>query len=277
MSLKDFSIKGKKAVVTGAGRGIGRAIATVFAEAGADVAILSRTRSQLDEVCDEIDLLEGNSIGITCDISDSEQVEEAVKEATDKLGCIDILVNNAGQVAVGPLAPLPDQKQEYKDIFHWPQNRGMADEVLQNVMSTNLNGSLYMCRAVAPQMIDRGNGKIINITSTSSNLAFAYESAYAPSKAALQMLTKVLALEWSQYGLNVNAISPGWFKTEMTNRIFKTEEMTQSRVDTLPLKRLTDARDLGLLAVYLASSASDWMTGQVIALDGGESAIAYSN
>ena len=277
MSLNDFSIEGKKAIVTGGGRGIGRAIATVFAEAGADVAIFSRTKTQLDEVCKEIDLLGGNSIGITCDISDSKQVVEAVKIATDKLGSIDILVNNAGQVAVGPLAPLPEPKKDYEDIFHWPQNCGMTDEVLQNIMSTNLNGSVYMCRAVAPQMIERGNGKIINITSTSSNLAFAYESAYAPSKAALQMLTKVLALEWSSYGLNVNAISPGWFKTEMTNRIFKIEEMANSKIDTIPLKRLTDARDLGLLAVYLASGASDWMTGQVIALDGGESAIAYSN
>ncbi|MEG3595206.1 MAG: SDR family oxidoreductase [Chloroflexota bacterium] len=277
MSLNDFSIEGKKAIVTGGGRGIGRAIATVFAEAGADVAIFSRTKTQLDEVCKEIDLLGGNSIGITCDISDSKQVVEAVKIATDKLGSIDILVNNAGQVAVGPLAPLPEPKKDYEDIFHWPQNCGMTDEVLQNIMSTNLNGSVYMCRAVAPQMIERGNGKIINITSTSSNLAFAYESAYAPSKAALQMLTKVLALEWSPYGLNVNAISPGWFKTEMTNRIFKIEEMANSKIDTIPLKRLTDARDLGLLAVYLASGASDWMTGQVIALDGGESAIAYSN
>tara|TARA_B100001146_G_C16144733_1_gene418384 strand:+ start:128 stop:961 length:834 start_codon:yes stop_codon:yes gene_type:complete len=277
MSLNDFSIEGKKAIVTGGGRGIGRAIATVFAEAGGDVAIFSRTKTQLDEVCKEIDLLGGNSIGITCDISDSKQVVEAVKIATDKLGSIDILVNNAGQVAVGPLAPLPEPKKDYEDIFHWPQNCGMTDEVLQNIMSTNLNGSVYMCRAVAPQMIERGNGKIINITSTSSNLAFAYESAYAPSKAALQMLTKVLALEWSPYGLNVNAISPGWFKTEMTNRIFKIEEMANSKIDTIPLKRLTDARDLGLLAVYLASGASDWMTGQVIALDGGESAIAYSN
>lgn len=277
MSLNDFSIEGKKAIVTGGGRGIGRAIATVFAEAGVDVAIFSRTKTQLDEVCKEIDLLGGNSIGITCDISDSKQVVEAVKIATDKLGSIDILVNNAGQVAVGPLAPLPEPKKDYEDIFHWPQDCGMTDEVLQNIMSTNLNGSVYMCRAVAPQMIERGNGKIINITSTSSNLAFAYESAYAPSKAALQMLTKVLALEWSPYGLNVNAISPGWFKTEMTNRIFKIEEMANSKIDTIPLKRLTDARDLGLLAVYLASGASDWMTGQVIALDGGESAIAYSN
>ena len=277
MSLNDFSIEGKKAIVTGGGRGIGRAIATVFAEAGVDVAIFSRTKTQLDEVCKEIDLLGGNSIGITCDISDSKQVVEAVKIATDKLGSIDILVNNAGQVAVGPLAPLPEPKKDYEDIFHWPQNCGMTDEVLQNIMSTNLNGSVYMCRAVAPQMIERGNGKIINITSTSSNLAFAYESAYAPSKAALQMLTKVLALEWSPYGLNVNAISPGWFKTEMTNRIFKIEEMANSKIDTIPLKRLTDARDLGLLAVYLASGASDWMTGLVIALDGGESAIAYSN
>ena len=277
MSLNDFSIEGKKAIVTGGGRGIGRAIATVFAEAGADVAIFSRTKTQLDEVCKEIDLLGGNSIGITCDISDSKQVVEAVKIATAKLGRIDILVNNAGQVAVGPLAPLPEPKKDYEDIFHWPQNCGMTDEVLQNIMSTNLNGSVYMCRAVAPQMIERGNGKIINITSTSSNLAFAYESAYAPSKAALQMLTKVLALEWSPYGLNVNAISPGWFKTEMTNRIFKIEKMANSKIDTIPLKRLTDARDLGLLAVYLASGASDWMTGQVIALDGGESAIAYSN
>lgn len=277
MTLKDFSLKDKKALVTGGGRGIGRSIATVFAEAGADVAIVSRTKSQLDVVCKEIDLLGGKSIGITCDISDSSQVDEAVDEVAEKLGSIDILVNNAGQVAVGPLAPLPDPKKDYEGIFHWPHDHGMSDEVLRNIMSINLDGSIYMCRAVAPQMIERGNGKIINITSTSSTLALAYESAYAPSKAALQMLTKVLALEWSPYGINVNAISPGWFKTEMTERIFKTPEVAQSKIETIPLKRLTDARDLGLLAVYLASPASDWMTGQVIGLDGGESAVSYAN
>ena len=134
-----------------------------------------------------------------------------------------------------------------------------------------------MARAVGPQMIERRSGKVINVASTSANLAFPYEAAYAPSKAAVQMLTKVLALEWGAYNVNVNAISPGWFRTEMTEPGFRDPAIAESRIASLPLGRLTDVRDLGLLAVYLASPASDWMTGQVIVLDGGESAIAYAN
>lgn len=273
--LPEFSLSGKTALITGGGRGIGRAIALVFAEAGADVAVTSRTAEQVGLVAAEIEAAGRTGLALVCDVADSSQVDSAVDEATKRLGKIDILVNNAGAVTVGPVVPIPDAPENVD--WRWPPGERMSDAAFRRIVATNLEGSFYMARAVAPQMIERRSGKVINIASTSANLAFAYEAAYAPSKAAVQMLTKVLALEWGAYNVNVNAISPGWFKTEMTEPGFKDPAIAEARVKSLPLGRLTDLREIGLLAAYLASPASDWMTGQVIVLDGGESAIAYAN
>jgi NAD(P)-dependent dehydrogenase (short-subunit alcohol dehydrogenase family) len=132
---------------------------------------------------------------------------------------------------------------------------------------------MYVCRAVAPQMLERRSGKIINIASTNSILAYPNGSAYQVSKAGMKMLTKVLAGEWGRYNINVNAIGPGWFMTEMTEDSLNVPGNYQDAVSNIPLGRLTNLRDLGLLAVYLASPASDWMTGQIIYLDGGETAL----
>ena len=141
------------------------------------------------------------------------------------------------------------------------------------VVDTNLSGPFYACRSVGPQMMERRYGKVINIASTNAVMAYPYGAPYQTSKAGLKMLTKVLAMEWAQFSINVNAILPGWFITEMTRAGFDNPEIRRQRVEGLPLKRLTSNRDLGLLALYLASPASDWMTGQAIALDGGETAL----
>ena len=149
----------------------------------------------------------------------------------------------------------------------------MDDDTWHEVLNINLSGTMYVCRAVAPQMLERRSGKIINISSTNAKIAFPNGSAYQVSKAGVNILTKVLASEWGQYNINVNAIGPGWFITEMTEERFNEIEWADRLVAELPLRRLTSLRDLGLLAVYLASPASDWMTGQIIYLDGGETAM----
>lgn len=272
--LKEFTLEGKKALITGGGRGIGQAIALVFAEAGADVAVTSRTISQCEETSNQVRKLGRKAHSAECDVSDSRQVDDMVSKVTDCLGEIDILVNNAGQGAVGPLVSLSENTSA-DGISDWGLDKDMDDEVLERLVGTNLAGTIYCCRAVGDQMIRRRAGKIINVGSSSSVIAIPYETAYAASKAAVHMVTKVLALEWGPFNINVNGINPGWFVTDMTRSGFENPETAKGRIAQLPLKRLTDTRDLGLLATYLASSASDWMTGQMISLDGGETATQF--
>ena len=265
--LNEFSLDGKTALVTGGSSGLGKEIALVLAEAGADVAVAARRLTRICETADAIRSLGKRAVAIQADVSDSKQVDDMVSEATSALGRIDILVNNAGIGKVGSVVPLPET--EGSSI----QAERMDDDTWHEVLNINLSGTMYVCRAVAPQMLERRSGKIINISSTNAKIAFPNGSAYQVSKAGVNILTKVLASEWGQYNINVNAIGPGWFITEMTEERFNEIEWADRLVAELPLRRLTSLRDLGLLAVYLASPASDWMTGQIIYLDGGETAM----
>ena len=251
--LKEFSLKGSTALVTGGGRGIGRAIALTLAEAGADVAIAARTISQVDKVASEILALGRRSLALKADVTDSSSVDKMVAYTTNQLGKIDILVNVAGISGSASL-----------DSF--------TDDSWNNIIETNLTGPFYCCRAVARQMLKHRSGRIINVSSTSGAKATVGGSAYNASKAGLNMLTKVLATEFAPYNVCVNGIGPGWFETDMTKSSLKTSEQRSHVESIIPMGRLTDLRDLGLLAVYLGSPASSWMTGQVIYLDGGETA-----
>lgn len=269
--LTEYSLEGKTALVTGGGRGIGKAIALVLAEAGADVAVAARTLVQVEKVADEIRSLGRSSVALQADVSDSAQAEQAAEQATSALGQIDILVNNAGisygAVPIVPVKKLPEEK------IAGDLKTGLTDEQWDRILGVNLSSAFYCCRAVANQMLERRSGKIINVSSMTGILAEPYYTHYDSTKAALNMFTKCLALEWARFNINVNGIGPGWFMTEMTKPGFVNQEVHEARVKGVPLQRLTDARDVGLLAVYLASPASDWMTGQVIYLDGGQSAI----
>ena len=249
--LREFDLTGSTALVTGGGRGIGRAIALTLAEAGADVAVAARTMSQVEQVSEEIKALNRRSLPVKVDVADPQDVDAMVSRTTSELGKIDILVNNAGISGRSPLASL--------DTNAWHQ-----------IIETNLSGPLYCCRAVAPQMLERRSGRIINISSTAGAMPSADGAAYNTSKAALNMLTKVLSLEWAPYNVGVNAIGPGWFNTDMSRAALETPEKKARVESIIPLGRLTNLRDLGLLAVFLASPASHWMTGQVIYLDGGQ-------
>jgi NAD(P)-dependent dehydrogenase (short-subunit alcohol dehydrogenase family) len=274
--LEEFSLEGKRALITGGSTGLGRAMGLVFAEAGADVALCARTVENLQAAAEEINQHGRKVVTIPTDVSDSAAVDAMVAKATEELGGIDILVNNAGTGGGGPVAALPEPPgPEVSTGYSNPReySASLADDTWHRVMETNLSGPFYACRAVGLQMMQRRYGKVINIASTNAVLAYPYAAPYQTSKAGLKMFTKVLAMEWAQFNINVNCILPGWFVTEMTRQGFDDPKIRQQREEGLPLKRLTSNRDLGLLALYLASPASDWMTGQVIALDGGETAL----
>jgi NAD(P)-dependent dehydrogenase (short-subunit alcohol dehydrogenase family) len=274
--IEEFSLEGKRALITGGSTGLGRAMGLVFAEAGADVAISAHTLENLKAAEEQISKHGHKVVSIATDVSDSGAVDAMVAEATEALGGIDILVNNAGRAEGGPVAALPEPPGPETGIGYSnpPEDAPpLADETWRKTMETNLNGPFYTCRAVAPQMMQRRYGKIINIASTNAVLAYPYAAPYQTSKAGLKMFTKVLAMEWAQFNINVNCIMPGWFITEMTRQGFEIPAWREKIEAGLPLKRLTSNRDLGLLALYLASPASDWMTGQAIALDGGETAL----
>lgn len=270
--LTEYSLEGKTALVTGGGRGIGRAIALVLAEAGANVAVAARTVPEIDETAAMVRALGRRSVAVQTDVSQSEQVDAMVAKVLADWGHIDVLVNNAGQYIKVPTVPLPSQ------TFGPPVTTrsgplGLTDDEWLHMLSTNLSSAMYGCRAVAPHMLERGYGKIINISSENGKQASALNAAYNPGKAGLDMLTRVLALEWATQGIRVNAIAPGTFPAG-TGDFALSDPATFKRAEQeVPLRRLGDLRELGLLAVYMASPASDYMTGQIVYLDGGTTAL----
>lgn len=258
------------ALVTGAGRGIGKAIALGLAEAGADVIVAARTLVQVEETAQEIARLGKRVLPLPCNVTSTAQVEEMVKKALDRFGRIDILVNSAGVISMRPLVPLPDKSYLSEIVPGFDQ--GATDEEWERVVGTNFKGTFLVTRAVAPTLIAQRRGKVIMVSSTEAVEAWTYHSLYASSKAALSMFTRVLAKEWARYGINVNAIAPGFYRTAASEFGYRDERLKETQVRMIPLRRFGDLRDLGLLAVYLASPAGDYITGQTIFIDGGTSA-----
>ncbi len=270
--LAELSLKGRSAIVTGAGRGIGRAIALSLAEAGADVALAARTLSELEGLAAEIRALGSRAFAVPTDVSDSSQVEYMVEATLKKFGSIDVLVNNAGINLRLPLVPLPDGVPDWLRVPR-PPDSSITDVEWQRVLSVNVSGVMYGCRAVAPHMLARESGKIINVSSVQAKAAVPYYSAYAVSKAAVNMLTRVLALEWAQHGIQVNALCPGSYDTDMAGDQWSDPAKAERAAAVIPMGRPGDLRQLGVLAAYLASPASDYMTGQAVYIDGGIAAL----
>ena len=270
--LNELSLEGKSAIVTGAGRGIGRAIALSLAEAGADVALAARTLSELEDLAAEIQALGSRAFAVPTDVSDSSQVEYMVEATLKEFGSIDVLVNNAGINLRLPLVPLPDGVPDWLRVPRTPDS-SITDVEWQRVLSVNVSGVMYGCRAVAPHMLARESGKIINVSSVQAKAAVPYYSAYAVSKAAVNMLTRVLALEWAQHGIQVNALCPGSYDTDMAGDQWSDPAKAERAAAMIPMGRPGDLRQLGMLAAYLASPASDYMTGQAVYIDGGIAAL----
>lgn len=249
-----FDLTEKVAIVTGGATGIGRAIAEGFADFGAGVSICGRRMENCQAACDQISARTGSvTLPVSCDVSKKEDVERLIQLTQRKFGRIDILVNNAGVSG------------NEKEILR------MEDEDWDSVININLRGAFLTARAVAPHMIAGGGGKIINIASLAAFMGFARMSSYSASKAGIIQLTKVMALEWAKHNIQVNAVCPGYVKTNINAAFFATDAGKRVIEQKIPLKRLGRTDEMKGVAVFLASGASSFMTGSVVIVDGGQS------
>ncbi len=260
MMPKEYDVTGKVVFITGAARGIGRGIAEVLAEAGADIALNALTPKYLNGTCAEIAKASGRRVDpIVADVTKTADVNRAVDEVMAKFGRIDVMVNALGDALRNPLVALPGKEGSV----------GASDEDLRNVMDINLTEALLCTRAVGPHMLARKSGKVINIAAWTAHQGGRDMVLYTTAKTALAGFTRAQALEWAPYNVHVNAIGPGQFPDIVTAGPERFKQITERAQKNVPLGRHGKLREVGLLALYLASGASDYMTGQTILLDGG--------
>ncbi|MGE7694008.1 SDR family NAD(P)-dependent oxidoreductase [Lysinibacillus sp. NPDC094177] len=246
-----FDLSGKTIIVTGGSSGIGISMVHALADYGANVIIASRNVERCNNVLKEIESKGGKGAVVQLDISDEKSVENLVKEVLDRFGTIDVLINNAG---ISPfMAPIEKVK--------------IAG--FKKILDVNLIGALQCVQAVSEYMIERKKGKIINISSSASKVSVEGLGAYSITKAALNSLTKTLAFEWGKYNINVNAIAPGFMDTGVANLITDSENILKPVLDRTPMGRTGKAEELKGSVVFLASDASNYLTGQTLYIDGG--------
>jgi len=248
--LSQFALTDRVAVVTGGSRGLGRGIALALAAAGAHVAPVSRTAADLEAVAEEIRSLGCRALPAPADVTDETSVQAMVRRIVAELGRIDILVNSAGIVSLKPTVEFP--------VEEW-----------QQIMDVNLRGTFLCCKEVGKVMLAQGRGKIINMSSVRGLQGRANDPAYPASKGAVNLLTKSLAIEWAQRGINVNAIAPTFIRTDLNAFLLDDPATRDWVLSRIPMGRVGQIWDLFGLAVFLASPASDFVTGQTIYLDGG--------
>jgi NAD(P)-dependent dehydrogenase (short-subunit alcohol dehydrogenase family) len=269
MIPKEFSVEGKAAIVTGAGRGIGRAIATTLAEAGADVAVISRTGAQIEETARMIEKLGRKALPVQLDVSKEEQVGKGVERVLSAFGRVDILCSNAGIFLTRPVAISPDDRIPGADLAGNDANKPIRLEEWRKVLDTNLTAALLFARAVGPHMMKQRKGKVVITSSTAGDEGQNFLSAYCVSKAGLNSLTRCLASEWGQFNITVNAIAPGMIRTDMIKPFEADPAIIDHSISLVPLGRLGEPREVALLALFLASEASSYISGQVFTIDGG--------
>lgn len=252
MSIPSFSLEGKVAIVTGGRRGIGRAIALGFAEAGADVAVCDCVveDGELGAVAEEIQRLGRRSLAVQTDVSRKSEVDNLVERVTEQFGAIDILVNNAGIVTAGPLVDISEDE--------WDRT-----------IDVNLKGCHLCSQAAGKRMIERKRGNIINIASQFGMRAAIERGPYCASKAGVILLTRVLAIELVGYNIRVNAIAPGAVKTPASWRWWSDPETLKQYEATIPMGRMAEPSEIVGAALFLASDASSYVTGHTLLVDGG--------
>lgn len=249
-----FSVEGKKALVTGASKGIGQAICDVLASAGADIVAVGRDLPGLEETCERIRSHGREAVSVTGELNDAGDCERVAKEALEAFGSIDILVNNAAAALIEPLVD--------SSTANW-----------DTTMNVNLRAPYIIAKTLAPNMIAQKRGKIINIASQTGVVALSDHAAYASSKAGLNMLTQVMTAEWAQHNIQSNSVCPTVVMTEMGKRVWSPKEMSEPMLAKIPLGRFGEPQEIADLVLFLASGASDLITGQVICADGGYTAL----
>ncbi len=250
MGYPGLDLAGKVAVVTGGATGIGRALVHGLAEAGADVVPTSRRREQVEAAAAEVEAKGRRTVRVTSDVCDEASLQEALATITKTLGPVDILVNSAGMTKRLPTLEMPDA--DWDAIFE-----------------TNLMGTLRACRVFGRQMLERGHGRIVNIASLSTFVALYEVAAYAASKAAVASLTKSLSIEWGPRGVNVNAIAPGVFPTDLNRKLIEGSPRGLELKMRTPLKRFGLVEELAGACVFLSSDAASFVNGEVLVVDGG--------
>jgi NAD(P)-dependent dehydrogenase (short-subunit alcohol dehydrogenase family) len=246
----DFSLKGKVALITGASRGIGQAIAVGYAQAGADVVVASRKLPDLEKVAQQIRGMGGKSLAVEAHVARMEEIKNLLNKIKEEFGKIDILVNNAGTNPTMASALDVDERA-------W-----------DSIMNLNLKGLFFLSQGAARVMKEKGGGKIINVAST-AGITPDLLPIYSISKAAVIMATKVMAQQWAQYNIRVNAIAPGLTKTRFSEALWNNPDILKMAMSKTPMGRVAEPEEMVGAAIYLASDASSYVTGQVIALDGG--------
>jgi dehydrogenase/reductase SDR family member 4 len=249
-----ISLAGKVAIVTGGGRGIGKAIARRFAEAGAAVAIASRKQETLDATAAELAGLPGKVIAIACHVGRFDQLENLVRETENRLGPVDILVNNsATNIGQGPAL-------------------SVTDEMLDKMVEINVKAALRLIRLTVPRMIERGKGSIINVASIAGLEPQPGSLLYSFAKAGLLMMTRCWAREFGTFGVRVNALAPGLVQTDFSKYFWQDERYMTALRATQPIPRVGQPDEVAGAALYLASDEASYLTGQVIVIDGGATA-----
>lgn len=245
----DLELQGRVAVVTGASRGLGHAAAVALATQRAKVLAVARSTRELQKLEESY---EGSIVAAPCDMMDRDAVAALPQIAIERFGRLDIVVNNAG---IAPAGAFTDQ----------------SDEEWDRVLAVNVTAPAVLTRAAGPHMIARGSGKIINIASTSGILGKAWLVSYSSSKGALIQFTKALSAEWAARGVQVNAIAPGAFETDAQKAVLESPDLLDRRLRKIPVRRMGDIEEIGPLICYLASETSNFVTGSVFVIDGGES------
>jgi NAD(P)-dependent dehydrogenase (short-subunit alcohol dehydrogenase family) len=250
MKAELFKLDGRVAVVVGGTSGIGRAISLGLADVGADVVATARRKEQVDDTANEIEARGRQTLRMTSDVSDRPPLEKLRDAVLERFGKVDILVNCAGMIKRRPTLDMPESE--------WNQ-----------ILDTNLTGTLRACQVFGRAMLERGYGRIINIASLNSFVALKEVAAYAASKAGVASLTRSLAVEWSMNGVTVNAVAPGVFRTDMNAELLDNTPRGQELLMRTPMGRFGETEELVGAVVYLASDNASFVTGQILAVDGG--------
>lgn len=250
MTSDIFNLEGKVALVTGAGKGLGRGMALALAGAGADVALVSRTRSDLEAVAEQVEELGCSALVAPGDVTDIQRVQGIVDQAVERFGRIDILVTAAGINIRQPALELTPE--------NWDR-----------VIEVQLRAVMFTCQAVGRVMVDQGGGKIINVASLTTEIGIPHIQAYCAAKGGVAQMTKSLAVEWAPHNIQVNAIGPGFFMTDLSRGLHENAEKSRRIKQRIPLGRFGEPKDLSGSVIFLASPASDYVTGHVLWVDGG--------